>query len=458
MPEVSTHLVASEVLALSQERGSREVWVNDVGAVTWAEFGASVEMVHQRCLNNRVRHDSVVEIVVEERLGFLASVLGAAAARVVVAPIRERDESASLLRSYVEVDWRVTESNIEPVRKGTTTASARQLLDKLRGRRHPGLILATGGTTGTPKLVLHDLASLLATIPVKNGKPRRLLPLMRFDHIGGLDMAWRALGSGHVLVAPPEHITPDRVAAAIELHKVEVLPATPSFLNLLLIAEAHKTRDLTSLRTIPFGAEPMPAPLLERLRLALPQVDFVQRFGTSETGTLPVRSVGKGMMLDDGSNRFAWKIVAHELWVRSPSQALGYLSGDIGGFRSDGWYRTGDLAETLSDGSLHILGRRTEIINVGGEKVMPCEVESALLRHPMIVDCRVDSKPNALLGQVVAVDVVWRGEEQDTIAVKRNIHEFARDKLAPHKLPAFVKLVKVIGSSPTFKKLRRSDP
>jgi acyl-CoA synthetase (AMP-forming)/AMP-acid ligase II len=82
------------------------------------------------------------------------------------------------------------------------------LLGLLRSRRHPGLILATGGTTGTPKLVLHDLALLFSTVPVRDGRPLRILPLMRFDHIGGLDMAWRALGSRQVLVAPPTALAP----------------------------------------------------------------------------------------------------------------------------------------------------------------------------------------------------------------------------------------------------------
>ena len=108
----------------------------------------------------------------------------------------------------------------------------------------------------------------------------------------------------------------------------------------------------------------------------------------------------------------------------------------------------------LPDGSMRILGRRTELINVGGEKVLPAEVENALLRHPLIADCRVGQWPNALLGQVVSAEIVWRGPEQDAISVKRQVHEFARDLIARHKLPVVVQLVKSIESTRSLKKSR----
>ena len=337
-------------------------------------------------------------------------------------------------------------------------AAAAELFARLRARGHPGLILATGGTTGAAKLVLHDLAVLLATVPVRLRKARRILPLMRFDHIGGLDIAWRALAAGHVLVGPPPAITPEAVAATIERHAVEVLVATPSFLNLMLAADVHHRHTLGSLRTVPYGAEPMPAGLLEQLRLAWPQVRFVQRFGTSETGALPVAEAGDGLVLAATDAGFAWKLVEGEIWVRSPSCALGYLSGENGGFAADGWFRTGDLAERLPDGSVRIVGRREELINVGGEKVVPAEVEDVLHAHPHVADCRVYPERNALLGQVVAAELVWRGPETDPVAVKRALHEFAAGRLARHKLPATVRLVDVLATTDNLKKRRTPSP
>jgi len=151
---------------------------------------------------------------------------------------------------------------------------------------------------------------------------------------------------------------------------------------------------------------------------------------------------------------YEWNIVDDELWVLSPGRAIGYLSGATGGFDESGWFRTGDLAERLPNGSIRVLGRRTELINVGGEKVLPTEVEDVLLSHPFVADCRVVPEPNAVLGQVVAAEIVWLGPERDAVAVKRQIHEFAADRMARHKLPVVVRLVDGIDATRNLKKPR----
>jgi acyl-CoA synthetase (AMP-forming)/AMP-acid ligase II len=198
--------------------------------------------------------------------------------------------------------------------------------------------------------------------------------------------------------------------------------------------------------------------LLERLRTALPQVEFIQRFGTSETGALPVRNIGDGLVLREGQAGFAWKIVDDELWIQSPARALGYLSGNAGGFDASGWFRTGDLAERLADGTVRVLGRREQLINVGGEKVLPGEVESVLLTHPLVADCRVSPEPNAVLGQVVAAEIVWRGPERDAVTVKRLLHAFVSGLISRQKLPVVIRLVEAIDSTRNLKKFRTVHP
>jgi acyl-CoA synthetase (AMP-forming)/AMP-acid ligase II len=419
------------------------------------QFGAAVEAARRQCVEVGVAPGDIVVISGEATLEALAWLFGAAATGAVVAPLRlSRLGEIQGWKEFVVIGWHVWEGRIARVGEGTLSASAAHLLVELRRRDHPGLILATGGTTGTAKLVLHDLSALLATVPVKAGPVCRTLPLMRFDHIGGLDMAWRALAGQQVLVAPPADLTPLAVAAMIARHRVEVMPATPSFLNLLLLAGVHRSHDLSSLRVVPYGAESMPAGLLARLRIALPGVEFVQRFGTSETGALPVHDAGAGLQLRSGQTGFAWKVVDDELWVRSPAQALGYLSGNLNGFAVPGWFRTGDLAEQAVDGSIRVLGRREELINVGGEKVLPGEVEGVLLAHPWVADCRVEGEPSAVLGQIVSAEIVWHGPENDAVAVKRLLHTFAAGLLARHKRPAVVRLVTGIDTTRNFKKNR----
>jgi acyl-CoA synthetase (AMP-forming)/AMP-acid ligase II len=420
----------------------------------WGNFAAAVTQSEQQCRIAGVQPGAIVVVTVEDGFSALAWLFGAAATGAVVAPLRaERLGETKRWQEFVALDWQVTAGGLVRVGQGAFSAGAAGLLKQLRGRGHPGLILATGGTTGAPKLVLHDLANLLAQIPVRSGRPWRTLPLMSLDHIGGLDMAWRALACGQTLVAPPPVITPGAVAEVIARHHVEVLPATPSFLNLLLLSESAGGHDLGSLRIVPYGAEPMPEGLLARLRARLPAVDFIQKFGTSETGALPVKDGGTGLRLPAPGPEFAHRIMDGELWICSPARALGYLSGQPGGFEPAGWFRTGDLAEELPDGSLRILGRCSEVINVGGEKVLPGVVEGMLLAHPLVADCRVYAQANALLGQVVAADVVWRGTETDALQVKRLLHAFGASSPKCH-LPAVVRLVKSIDTTWNLKKIR----
>jgi non-ribosomal peptide synthetase component E (peptide arylation enzyme) len=103
---------------------------------------------------------------------------------------------------------------------------------------------------------------------------------------------------------------------------------------------------------------------------------------------------------------------------------------------------------------VRVLGRREELINVGGEKVLPGEVEGVLLTHPLVADCRVTPEPNAVLGQVVAAEIVWRGPERDAVAVKRILHGFASGLIARQKLPTVVRLVEAVDSTRNLKKLR----
>lgn len=449
---------AEAIPMLVEERGAAALWIDDAGSRSWDDFGRLVADARFRCAAAGIAPGEVVVTPGEASLDSLAWLFAAAEAGAVVAPLRlERREEAAAWTQSFRVHWAVAGDRLERIGGAEPTPAAARLFSALRERRHPGLVLATGGTTGTPKLVLHDLAGLLAAVPLKAGRPWRTLPLLRFDHIGGLDVAWRALAGGQVLVAPPPEVTPEAVGAAVARHGVEVLPATPSFLNLFLIAEVPRRFNLASLRLVAYGAEPMPAGLLGRLREALPAVQFVQRFGTSETGALPLDDAAAGLALRKGRPGYEWKIVDHELWVRSPTRALGYLAGGTDGFEGDGWFRTGDLAGRNPDGTLAVLGRKEDLINVGGEKVLPAEVEAALRAHPLVADCRVGSIANGVLGRVVAAEIVWRGPERDVVQVKRILHEFAARTLSRHKLPVVVRLVDAIPSTRNLKRAHRFD-
>ena len=134
---------------------------------------------------------------------------------------------------------------------------------------------------------------------------------------------------------------------------------------------------------------------------------LIQTFGTSETGITHTTSKSSDstlLKLDDPEVEH--QIVDGELWLRSRTQILGYLNHASTAFTADGWFKTGDLVEPAPDGFLRIAGRRSELINVGGEKVLPGEVEAVLLEMPEIADALVGGEPNAITGQMVVARVV----------------------------------------------------
>lgn len=206
---------------------------------------------------------------------------------------------------------------------------------------------------------------------------------------------------------------------------------------------------------ITYGTEPMPESVLQRLREVLPRVKLLQTFGTSETGIVSTTSMSSDslyMKFNDGSTEY--KIVEGELWLRSTRQILGYLNHPSDSFTDDGWFRTGDLVDEAEDGFLRILGRRKEVINVGGEKVFPAEVESMLLKHPWVRDCRAYGQANGITGQFVAADIVLDAQcAQFEDAALREIRAFARNNMDNYKAPVRLNAVEAIAYSARFKKL-----
>ena len=131
---------------------------------------------------------------------------------------------------------------------------------------------------------------------------------------------------------------------------------------------------------------------------------------------------------------------------------LGYLSGEPSGFDEDGWYDTGDVV-VEEDGFYRFLGRASELINVGGQKVYPTEVESALMSLEGVQECSVFAEPHVLTGQVVAARVQLSTDE-NARAFKRRMRQALAPRLESFKIPVIVTLGDSVISH-RFKKMRR---
>jgi acyl-coenzyme A synthetase/AMP-(fatty) acid ligase len=319
---------------------------------------------------------------------------------------------------------------------------------------HAGLILFSSGTSGNPKAMLQDLSNLLSTYESRHENSLTILSLLGFDHIGGINTILGGLAAGSLIVIP-ESRAPAEVTTTIKKYQVAVLPATPTFLNLLLLASSDRLTDLTSLRLITYGTEPMPEALLARLRQVLPAVRLIQTFGTTETGILKTESPdidSNFLRINDPS--VEWKIVNDELWLKTRTQIRGYLNAPNEKFTDDGWFMTGDKVEVGPNNTLRILGRSGEMINVGGEKLMPTEVESVILSVPGVVDCRVFGEKHIMVGQTVVADVIPQtGQNWETL--RALIRQTCRQTLSTYKVPTRLNLVTAISTN-RLKKLRTS--
>jgi len=431
----------------------RPFLADENGVATFTELQAAIVSACSSMAEAGVKTGETIAILGDYSTSAIAWLLAGVQENCIVVPLTAlpEDERNSRLRECF-ADWLV-DASLDAISRLERSAERHGLMDALAARGHSGLILFSSGSTGKPKAIIHDLESLLA--PYEKRRPRAMafLVFLLFDHIGGLNTLFNCLASGALMVVSANREA-DPVASLIERHRVSVLPASPTFLNLLLMSGSSDRHDLSSLRIITYGTEPMPESLLKRLHAAFPRVKFLQTFGTSETGishTVSKSSDSTLLKIEDENHEY--KVVDGELWLRSNTQTLGYLNASSERFTEDGWFRTGDLAEETDDGFLRITGRRSELINVGGEKVMPGEVESCLLALPEVRDCLVYGEANAITGQTVAAEIV-ANPGADPRALKRSIRRHCAKHLARYKMPTKISFVEETGLTGRFKKVR----
>ena len=352
--------------------------------------------------------------------------------------------------AQVEATISIAGSDRAYLRK-TGVAASHELFERLRIAGRPGLVLFSSGSTGTSKAAVHDFVPLLEKFKVPRHALRTLTFLL-FDHIGGVNTLLYVLSNAGCVVTVPKR-SPEVVCAAIERHRVQLLPTSPTFINLLLMSEAYKRHDLSSLEMVTYGTEVMPETTLERFHRLFPRVRLLQTYGLSEVGILRSQSrAADSLWVKVGGDGFETRVVDGMLQIRARSAMLDYLNAPSP-FTSDGWLPTGDAVDV--DGEyLRIRGRHSEIINVGGEKVYPAEVESVLQSMEGVKDVTVGSEANPITGQIVTARVkLATGESLPEF--RKRMRLFCRDKLPLFKIPQKVVLVDEAMHGERFKKMRR---
>jgi long-chain acyl-CoA synthetase len=328
-----------------------------------------------------------------------------------------------------------------------------ELLQRLRERGHPGLILFSSGSTGQSKAAVHDVVGMLAKFKVRR-HARRAITFLLYDHIGGFNTMLYQLSNAGCIVTV-QNRDPDSVLRAVERHKVELLPTSPTFINLVLLSEAYRRYDLSSLKIVTYGTEPMPQSTLGRFHQVLPEVELQQTYGLSELGILRSKSRSSdSLWVKLGGEGFQTRVVDDILQIKAESAMLGYLNASSP-FTADGWFITGDKVEVDGD-YFQILGRQSEIINVGGQKVYPAQVESVVQEMAEVAEVSVYGEKNAITGQIVCAAIRLR-ESRDPRHFHRELRQFCRQRLQDFQVPARIRLVDSAMHGGRFKKNRRES-
>ncbi|MGA8262407.1 MAG: AMP-binding protein [Arenicellales bacterium] len=345
---------------------------------------------------------------------------------------------------------------------------------------HPGLpepgdialILRTSGTTSRPKLVPAEHRHLVARIEkvirlqalTSADRCLNLMPLC-YGH-GLLSGTMSSLAAGGSVICPPD-VDADTFLRCLREFRPTWYTGGPSYHG--MIAEwLHEQPDTgRSLRFARSSAAPLPAQVRERLERML-GIRLLEGYGTSETGTITanprdgrIKSGTVGISGDDDV------VVADEscaplppgevgeVLVRGPTVFTGYENDPEANRESfhDGWFRTGDFGFLDEEGYLTLTGRATEIINRGGEKVSPSEVDAALLEHPGVAEAATFPIPHATLGEEVAAAVKLRAEGAVS---ERELQRFLLQRLVPFKVPRRIVFVAELPKGPTGKPLRQT--
>lgn len=436
-------------------RGLRVCIVEGESEYSYSDLVSEIALLRDQCRGAGIRSGDVVGISGDFTFDSVALFFALTLESAIVAPlgaVSEREEKKRIERASVSYSASSL-GGILSVDKVVPSPSGSPLFEKLKGA--PGLILFSSGTTGLPKVMLHDLDKMLGCYSLRPQRNYSVLLFLFFDHIGGLDTLFRSLMNGSRLVIA-EHRKPEMVAQLIERFKIDVLPMTPTALNLLILSGAHERYDLSSLKIISYGAEPMPKWLLKRLHELFPSVQLQQKFGVSEMHVLRVKSrASNSLAMKIEDEHSSYKIVNGELLLKTQCPIVGYLNVEQSPFDDEGWFHTGDIVESFDDGFLRVKGRASEVINVGGEKVLPVDVESVLLEMPEVEDCYVCAAPSAITGQVVEARVLLK-EHVSKKGIRKRVRKYCRNKLEPHSAPARIELVDNLPTSSRLKKIRRS--
>ena len=320
-------------------------------------------------------------------------------------------------------------------------------------------VLLTSGTTGHPKLALHTLSSLADSAWHTDLNSASTVWSTFYDmrRYGGLHIFLHAALTGTSLVlSSAEESTADFLARA-GAHGVTHISGTPSHWRRALMSSSAGRIAPEYIR---MSGEIVDQAILNQVKLQYPRARVAHTFASTEAGV--------GFNVDDGLMGFAPELLTQNprvemklqdgtLRIRSTRTASRYLGADSPALKdASGFVDTGDTVE-MREGRYYFSGRRDGMINVGGFKVHPEEVEAVINRHPVVAMSLVKAKKNPITGSLVIADVVLKTSgNEGADASQQDILRYCRAELDPHKVPTFINIVAALNIGDSGKLVRHA--
>ena len=375
---------------------------------------------------------------------------------------------------------------IAPVPRAEGVHPFRELLRAARGPApattieldSPAVLQYTGGTTGVSKaavLTHRNLSCNVQQMDAWFGGARKgeevVLTCLPLFHVFAMTCAMNfAIHGAAAQVLLPDPRDAKALLHAIERHRVTIFPGVPALYNSLNNFPGVERHDLSSVKACLSGSAPIPPEVLARFE-ALTGAKIVEGYGMSESsplthanplqgerriGTvgLPVSDTDARVVDVDDPTRILASGEAGELILRGPQVMQGYWNrpDETGKTLRDGWLLTGDLAQMDADGYFRIVGRKKDMINCGGMKVFPDEVDAELASHPSILEAATIGIPHPEKGETVKSFVVLKPGLSLTA---EELTAWLRERLAPYKVPRELEFLPELPKSTVMKILRR---
>lgn len=359
-----------------------------------------------------------------------------------------------------------------------STVVSADAAERPRAAVEPGdlaVICYTSGTTGRPKgaMLTHrnfvaNLEQIQAVEKVAIKPGERTLLVLPLFHIFGMNVGlnWTLWAGGTIVLV--ERFVPQAVAETIQRYRCSCLLAAPPMIVAWVNMPGLDQYDLKSIRSCLVGAAPLPVAVLNRFK-ELTGVEIQESYGLTETaplmttnaagaapkaGTVGPAGPGIEVRIVDRDDRDVPLGEEGEIVCRGENIFTGYWKREAESAEAlrNGWFHSGDIGTMDSDGYVTIVDRMKDMINAGGFKIWPREVEEILFKHPAVQEAAVVAAPDAYKGEVPVAFVALKAGQQ---ATQEEIISYCAEHLAKFKVPTRVDFRESLPKLPTGKVLRR---